>query len=244
MKIKNKISTFLITFLFLASFDLYSHPTLDNLWDYDTKLKTHIAPTPWSQWHQDLRPGDVIMVPLNCWVCRLIEAEIGRPFSHSALVLGVSDQGEVFLAEALGEVRVIELSRWAKFLRGDAPWVVVRPEFKNFYQELSDENLSQYFFNVFYQKFKDLSFDPTYTWDSFDQAGNRTLYCSEFIYHFLSPYLLFPLELGVASYQRHIDLWLQYFGGEIPDLGPGVNPGAFFDASGFEVVKWQKAQTK
>lgn len=240
MVLKTGITLFL--FLWISFFQALQAGTLDNQWDFNAELKHKLAPLPWQQWSRHLRPGDVIMVPLHCWVCRLIEAEIGRPFSHSAVVIAVDVAGEVYIAEALGTVRITKLSTWAQALRTDAPWVVVRAQLQSPYQDFSNQELSHYFYQRFDQYFSHLSFDPSYSWDSFDDHGQRTLYCSEFIYHFLSPYLAYPLQLGVASYRRHYDLWKKYFNGEVPAPAPGINPGAFYDALGFDVVIWQKAQ--
>lgn len=51
-----------------------------------------------------LRPGDILLVPLNCYVCNAIEKETGVPYSHSVVVANEApDQSQIFVLRSLGK---------------------------------------------------------------------------------------------------------------------------------------------
>ena len=55
-----------------------------------------------------LRVGDVLLQPLKCWACSLIEAEEETIYSHIGVVLALSP--EIVVGEAFGKVRKLSLA--------------------------------------------------------------------------------------------------------------------------------------
>ena len=53
----------------------------------------------------DLRPGDILLQPLHCRLCNLIEAQTDSIFSHIGIV--INEKSDV--AEAFSKVRKVTL---------------------------------------------------------------------------------------------------------------------------------------
>ena len=59
----------------------------------------------------EVRTGDVILLPLDCYSCRYIADEEQTEFSHSGVAI-VDEKGEIFVAEALGKVKLVPLKNF------------------------------------------------------------------------------------------------------------------------------------
>jgi hypothetical protein len=78
----------------------------------------------WAQEGLVLRTGDVLLQPLNCWACSLIEAEEETIYSHIGVVLAVTP--EVLIGEAFGTVRKISLAEFNKKTEAGQKLMVLR----------------------------------------------------------------------------------------------------------------------
>lgn len=184
---------------------------------------------------KDLRAGDVLLLSLNCYECRIIESETNSLFSHSGVVV-VDEKGETRVGQSLGR---LDHFSFADFTKGITPGTFVhvyRPrELKSFSIE-KRKLLEKNMLDVFNEKFKNAPFDSKYLWNNTDPNGVEYLYCSEFIAKFLDHFLsqkTIPLPI---SYKKHFDYWLKYFKGNVPDGELGNSPAAFSRDDRFEFI--------
>ena len=75
-----------------------------------------------------LRSGDILLQPLHCWACNLIEAETESEFSHIGVVTKV-ENGEVFVGEAFTKVREVTLEEFNSKTQKGLKLKVMRPYF-------------------------------------------------------------------------------------------------------------------
>lgn len=188
----------------------------------------------------DLRPGDVILVSLNCYVCKAISKTTLSPYNHSGLVLdagdalgGVDFDKETFsglrVAQSLGTTSTVTLDEFFAQVKNGSPFTVLRPKELN---QLRDHDPARYagarrklrgFFN---EQMLGRGFDDDYLWDNVDQNGRELLYCSEMIQKTLNHVLSEPLRPIGLDYSRMWEFWFEYFDGEVPQGLPGNSPAS------------------
>lgn len=217
-------SFFLASFSFFFSFLAHSQ-AIDLRPYFETESVAR------EEWSVRLRPGDVVLLSLNCWSCQMIESEIQAPFSHTAVVMDIMPEGEILLAQALGQgVEKIELSTLLRWARKESDLFFVRPRFS---KEVSSEVLTTHFF----EHFNGLPFDPLFLWDNESEEGEEKLYCSEFIIKFLRDFIdkeMTPFEM---DYSRHWNYWTEYFRPHpVPQGQPGVSPADFLRMEAFSFL--------
>ncbi len=198
----------------------------------------------------DLKTGQIILIPLTCHLCTLIEGEESSVFSHVGLVLnervevanaasgsngrGGRDNGgavETTVLEALGKVRQIKIADFlSRVPVGRAP-LVVAPKAK-----INAHKLKR----IFDREFNGLPYDEYFLWDN-KVDGKEALYCTEFLYKILSYFTRNLSEPKPMHYNFKREAWLRYFGKlnppiTAPDGKPGLSPGDFERFRGFDVV--------
>ena len=52
--------------------------------------------------YANFQPGDIILLPIDCYACKAIEKETGSPYAHSGLL--VEENGQVIVLEAWSKV--------------------------------------------------------------------------------------------------------------------------------------------
>ena len=183
----------------------------------------------------DLKVGDVLLISLNCFECRMIESETNSAFSHSGVVV-VDENGQKRIAQSLGRLDLFTYDAFSKNKTPQSLISVYRPkEFKNIKgSHLKKLELDMH--NVFLEKFKNAPFDSKYLWNNFSASGVELLYCSEFIAKFLDHFLRQKTITFPISYQKHYDYWFQYFKGVVPEGELGNSPAAFSRDDRFEFV--------
>ena len=165
-----------------------------------------------------LRSGDILLQPLHCWACNLIEAETESEFSHIGVVTKVVD-GVVFVGEAFTKVREVTLDEFNSKTQKGLKLKVMRPYF------ISDD-LSK----IFDSKFKDLPYDSGYLWN------DDEIYCSELLYKlFESLNMVTPKALPM-TFTHNREYWFKYFKGNIPDGIIGISPRDFDDEKLFKFI--------
>ena len=184
---------------------------------------------------KDLQAGDVVLLSLNCYECRVIESETDSLFSHSGVVV-IDDHGETKIAQSLGSLDHFTFPAFTKNITPGTYVHVYRPrEFKNLSAsalELLEKNM----LDVFNEKFRFAPFDSKYLWDNFNSSGVETLYCSEFIAKFLDHFLTKKTVPFPISYKKHMDYWKKYFKGPVPEGELGNSPAAFSRDDRFEFI--------
>ncbi|MEK6624730.1 MAG: YiiX/YebB-like N1pC/P60 family cysteine hydrolase [Bdellovibrionota bacterium] len=178
----------------------------------------------------EIRPGDVILISLNCSVCPLIENETDSPYSHSGIIVQ-KESGVVMVAQALGRgVHHVPLDQFLSTIRPEGVAHIFRtreldqlyhrnPEaFKNFEQDL---------WKTYQEQFLGLPFDPYFLWENSDTEKRERLYCSEFVAKLLNHSLHREIRPVPMDFSRNFAAWSRLFRGAVPQGKPGLAPSDF-----------------
>ncbi|MEN9811190.1 MAG: hypothetical protein RLZZ488_2757 [Pseudomonadota bacterium] len=180
---------------------------------------------------QQLRTGDIILVPLNCYVCNAIEAETGVTYSHSVIVAETSeDSRPTTVYEAWGSVKKTPLSEISARKQKNQSLFVVRPRQFIRSGSPSAEELRK----VFDDEYSGLPFDDEYLWTNTDEQGREKLYCSEFAFKFINRFLREQLTTAPMDFSRNFEFWIKYyaqFGMKPPSGEPGASPATLFNST-------------
>jgi len=177
----------------------------------------------------EYRTGDIILVPLYCGSCTVIEDENQSRFSHSGVVIK-NEAGEVYVAEALGKVKLTKLTDFLARVRPGRTAYLYRTmelEVLQDYRVNQFASIERKMRSVFAKDFQGLGFDAYYLWDNHDSNGKELLYCSEFVAKFLNRFLEQDFDPRPMTFDRNIDFWRRYFGGMPPQGELGNSPGDF-----------------
>jgi hypothetical protein len=169
----------------------------------------------------ELRTGDVLLQPLNCYLCNAIERVEKSIYSHSGIVVRSSDNS-IFILESIGGEPVVSLSYFVSRTQKGQKVRALRP------QEFVDNPQSaSHFVSVFQEDFLPVQFDSDMRWDNRDAMGREPLYCSEFVAKFLERFLKQPYSTKPMRFETDREYWFQFFKGHIPDGEPGIAPSDF-----------------
>lgn len=184
---------------------------------------------------KNLEAGDVVLLSLKCYECRVIESETNSLFSHSGVVI-TDESGQKRIAQSLGKLDHFSLKDFTKNITPGTFVHVYRPkEFLNL-SKTERLNLEKTLLDLFNSKFKNAPFDSLYLWNNFNSQGIEILYCSEFIAKFLDHVLSLKTIPSPISYKKHIDYWTNYFKGVVPEGELGNSPAAFSRDPRFEFI--------
>lgn len=174
-----------------------------------------------------LKAGDILLQPLHCWSCSLIEAQTQSIFSHIAVVIEVKNPDHIYVAESFIKVRKIKLEEYLSKTQKGQNVKVMRPAYVN-------PNLLKYFT----ENFEGSSYDSKFLWNNRDNQNNKKelLYCSELIYKLFFAVGMKTPEVYPMKFDVNREYWLKYFKGDVPDNHPGVSPAQFDDEALFEFV--------
>ena len=166
----------------------------------------------------ELKTGDILLQPLHCWTCSLIEAQERSIYSHMGVYLKINDKD--YVLEAFGKVQIISLADFLQKTQKDQDVLVKR--FKNikFDRDLLIANA---------QAYTELEYDSDFIWDNYDVNGNEKLYCSELVYKLFDEFYE-GLPIKRMLYDINREHWIRYFRGDPPD-GKWGNSPADFDKS-------------
>jgi hypothetical protein len=169
----------------------------------------------------ELRNGDILLQPLNCYLCNVIEEQEGSIYSHSGVVVRRHD-GRVFVFESIGGESLVPLSVFVARTQKGQQVRVVRPI--EFEQDVpSFKRLT----SVFYRYFSPVVFDKQMRWENRDENGREPLYCSEFVAKFLANFLRAPYATKPMRFDVRPSFWFDFFGGDVPNGEPGIAPSDF-----------------
>lgn len=177
----------------------------------------------------ELRSGDILLQPLHCWSCNLIEAQERSDYSHIGIVLDLG--GEIFVAEAWGKVKIVPLKKFLAKTQKGAKVKVRRVDFHPY-------SYAQFSRDLDYEVLKYVGnpYDPQFLWDNFIK-DKEAIYCSELVYKVLSPLLSFhDLAPKPMLFDVNPELWDRYFRGETPRGKLGISPEDFNLTSDFYTV--------
>lgn len=170
-----------------------------------------------------VRPGDVLLQPLNCWACSLIEAEEQTIFSHIGVVLKVGP--EILVAEAFGKVQKITLAEFNRKTEVGQKLLVLR--FRNDRLSQDIQEASDAFVKIFDDEFAGAKYDHDFRWNNFDENGREKFYCSELVSKLFQALVGVETPIKRMHFQMNREAWMKYFKGNIPDNQWGNSPGDF-----------------
>lgn len=171
----------------------------------------------------DLRVGDILLQPLGCWSCRLIEEQENTIYSHMGLV--IQTEPEIKVAEALGSVRIISLSDFNARTEKGQRLSVRRFKDQNLVQQI--EHQKEDLINLFKDHYLGLKYDHDFLWDNTDENGKELMYCSEMVGKLLSDFTKISMPAKSMKFDKNRELWAQYFRGTPPDGKWGNAPADF-----------------
>ncbi len=163
----------------------------------------------------ELQTGDVILLPLRCQLCSLIESETNSPYSHSGVVYR-DPQGEYAIWQALKNVHQLPLKNFMAMKDPSRSALVLRAK------ELAVD--AQSMKQVFDQQFLGAKFDYQDLWNNRDEEGRELYYCSEFVAKFLSSFLPHPIEGKPMSFDKNFARWEKVYQGKVPQGEYGISP--------------------
>jgi hypothetical protein len=195
---------------------------------------THASASPSKEVRLVPRAGDIILVPLNCYVCNAIESETGTPYSHAVVVADTTNQADKRnVLEAWGETKKTPYSDIVKRKQKNQPLFLLRP--KNFQNRTApDESKIKEHFE---SQFANLPFDDEYLWDNFDSQRQEKLYCTEFVVKFINAFISKPVEPLPMNFSKNLEFWIKYyrqFGMTPPSGRLGASPATLFFSNEFE----------
>ena len=171
-----------------------------------------------------LETGDILLQPLSCWSCELIEKQESSKYSHIGIV--IKKNHEIFVAEAIGRVSLIPLSRFLMRTQKDSKVKVRR--LKNLLEldKLEVQNVVESLLGSPY--------DKNFRWDNFD-GELESFYCSEFVYKSLDRTVGFiSLTPKEMLYDINPKAWDTYFQKKTPRGELGISPEDFNKSFEFE----------
>ena len=165
-----------------------------------------------------LRPGDILLQPLSCWACSLIEGQEKTIYSHMAIVVKTNP---VLVGEAWQGVTATPLAEFLQKTEKGQQVRIIRHRTEGFDADLLLAD---------FKTFEGLPYDAAFSWS--DEAQ----YCSELVYKLLLNYthkLPAPKPMRFDYARKH---WIKYFNGNVPDGELGISPGDFDRSTHFKTI--------
>src|SRR5665648_445854 len=133
----------------------------------------------------ELKVGDILLQPRNCWSCKLIEAQENSIYSHMAMVIETEPTLKVI--DALGTVKISEFSEFDYGTDKERKISVRR--FQNINAVDFIQNNKAALFNFYQDEFDGLKYDHDFLWNNYDENGKEKIYCSELVTKLLESFL-------------------------------------------------------
>lgn len=178
-----------------------------------------------------LQVGDILLQPLDCWSCSLIEAEEETIYSHVGMVIQVEP---LMVAEALGSVRVIPFDVYRARNQKEQKLKVLR--YRDFGIQSKLKKFEGEFVSLFYSKFFGKKYDHDFLWNNVDESGQEKIYCSELLTKLFESFGLESVPVKRMHFDQNPLEWEKYFRGKVPRGEWGNSPGDFERSDLFFVV--------
>lgn len=173
-----------------------------------------------------LKAGDVILQPLKCWSCSLIEDQENSQYSHIGIV--VEKNKKLLIAEAYGLVKLVTLEEFIK---------KTHPNKKNKVLRIKNQLISKTDVLDGIKLFLGNPYDRGFLWNNYIE-GREVIYCSELVYKVLNPLVKFnSLSPKRMSFDENPELWDRYFRGQTPRGELGISPEDFNISPDFFEIK-------
>lgn len=170
------------------------------------------------------RTGDVLLQPLNCYLCSMIEDEESSPYSHIGLVI-VDENNQVKVIEAYKKVSIVSLAEFLSKTEVGQKTVVIRTR-----EHLNQNNFTNQLLDYYFTTFHNRPYDPEFSLD------DEKFYCSELVMKLLNPFLSVKIPTKNMHFIHNRSAWESYFRGKIPDGALGIAPADFLRSGLFLVI--------
>ena len=179
-----------------------------------------------------LQGGDILLQPLNCRLCSLIESEEQSIYSHMGVV--VQTQPEVLVAEAWFTVTAKPFAEFNKKTEKGQKLKLLRFRNDRITQDIL--NNADKLWTLFQQDFAGKKYDSAYLWNNFDENGNEMLYCSELVSKLYQAFLGLEMPIKRMHFSRNRDAWDVHFRGHTPVDQWGNSPADYDKSDLFYAV--------
>lgn len=188
---------------------------------------------------EQLRIGDVILLPQRCYSCSIVASETSSAFTHVGIVI-YAEGDVVLVAEALETVRVVAASEFIGRLKKKSTAKVFRSyEFDQIYHDdiVKFSTMARDLRRDFYATYLGKAYDRDYLWDNYTISNEELYYCSEFVVKLINSFLFNVITPVPMTFRKNWAYWYSYFNGNVPEGKPGISPGyfatskLFFDAT-------------
>ena len=170
-----------------------------------------------------MKVGDVLLQPLKCWACSLIEAEEETIYSHIGVVITTAP--EILVAEAFGTVKQVSLAEFDQKTEPGQKMMVLRFRSSELSQDI--QNAAEDFSRIFREDFEGAKYDHDFRWNNFDETGREKFYCSELVAKLFQALVRIETPIKRMHFVTNRESWMTYFKGNIPDNEWGNSPGDF-----------------
>jgi uncharacterized protein YycO len=179
-----------------------------------------------SAYAHNLKTGDVLLQPLKCWACTLIEEQEDSLYSHIGVYLNID--GKDMVAEAYGRVQLVSLETFLSKTEAGLK-VVAKRHFD--YEKLDAKFIAKTL------KYIGNPYDHYFLWNN-EVKGKEAIYCSELLFKAMAPFVSFnDLSTKEMLFDINPELWDRYFRGETPRYKQGISPEDFNLSSDFFYVE-------
>ncbi len=170
--------------------------------------------------------GDILLQPLYCRLCELIESEEQSIYSHMGLV--IERETETFVIESFGSgVKVVTLAEFNKKTQKGQKLRHLRFKDPVVARYLSEVTQTLRLLLHFKKKYEGLKYDGHFLWDNVDENGKEKLYCSELVVKLLNQILVWNYPIKRMHFSRNVAEWDRHFGGTTPRDEWGNSPADF-----------------
>lgn len=187
-----------------------------------------------TSWAQALRSGDIILQPLKCKLCSMIESETGSIYSHIGIAIETTPN-QIMVAEAFaGKVRIVSMQEYFAKTEVGQPLLIRRSKEIQSLDSNKKEIFKKLLLSLFIQKFLNKPYDHFFSMDE------GKYYCSELVLKLLNPFLRNKIKTNPMDFTINLEFWDKYFQHNVPNGLPGISPADFENSKLFETIKIEK----
>jgi hypothetical protein len=173
-----------------------------------------------------LQTGDVLLQPLYCRLCELIESEEQSIYSHMGLV--IQRETETFVLESFGSgVKIVTFDEFNKKTQKGQKLRHLRFKDPAQAKYLAETTQTSRLILLYKKKYEGLKYDPDFLWDNYDENGKEKLYCSELVVKILNEIMIWNYPIKRMHFSRNVADWDRHFGGNTPRDQWGNSPADF-----------------
>jgi Permuted papain-like amidase enzyme, YaeF/YiiX, C92 family len=179
----------------------------------------------------EMKVGDVLLQPRDCWSCTLIEEQEGSIYSHMGMVIQVSP---LMVIDALGTVKIQTYDAFNAGTEKGQKIAVLRLRREDAVEHLQEGRLE--FLAYYLNYFDGLKYDHDFLWNNLDENDEEKLYCSEMVTKLLKGFMGIEVGTRKMKFDKNREQWIRYFKGNPPDGKIGNSPAVFEQSELFYVV--------